>query len=110
VNSSADEVALVPDGVVTTTSTVPAAVVAGLVAAIEVAESTVYEVAGVLPKRTAVAPVNPVPEMVTTVPPVVGPELGERPVTVGGDAVGVPETEGDGLPVPAAFVAVTVQA
>ena len=35
------------------------------------------------PKLTAVAPVNPVPVIVTGVPPVFGPELGLTPVTAG---------------------------
>ena len=63
-------------------STVP--VPAGDVAVIEVAELTVKPVAGVAPKVTAVAPVNPVPVMVTEVPPAVGPAVGEIEVTVGG--------------------------
>ena len=62
-------------------STVP--VPAGDVAVIEVAELTVKPVAGVAPKVTAVAPVNPVPVMLTEVPPAVGPEVGEIRVTVG---------------------------
>ena len=40
------------------------------------------------PKLTALAPVKSVPVMVTAVPPVVGPELGLTPVTVGGADVG----------------------
>jgi hypothetical protein len=47
---------------------------------------TVTLVAGVMPKSTAVAPVKLEPEMVTLVPPAVGPELGEIPVIVGGAA------------------------
>ena len=35
------------------------------------------------PKLTAVAPVKPVPVTVTDVPPVLGPEVGLTPVTVG---------------------------
>ena len=35
------------------------------------------------PKFTAVAPVSPVPVTVTVVPPVLGPEVGLTPVTVG---------------------------
>ena len=62
-------------------STVP--VPAGDVAVIEVAELTVKPVAGVAPKLTAVAPVNPVPVTVTEVPPAVGPAVGEIEVTVG---------------------------
>ena len=62
-------------------STVP--VPAGDVAVIEVPELTVKPVAGVAPKLTAVAPVNPVPVTVTEVPPAVGPAVGEIEVTVG---------------------------
>ena len=77
-NSSADEVALVPSGVVTVTSTVP--VPGGAVAVIEVAESAAM-VAGVEPKSTAVAPDRSVPVMVTLVPPAGGPVAGAIPVT-----------------------------
>ena len=52
-----------PAGVVTVTSTVP--VPAGLSAVIVVALTTVKLVAGVVPKSTAVAPVKPVPVIVT---------------------------------------------
>ena len=51
--------------------------------AICVAELTVKVVAVVAPKIAAVAPVNPVPLMVTVVPPDPGPEVGEIDVTVG---------------------------
>ena len=50
---------------------------------IEVAELTVKEVAEVVPNLTAVAPRNPVPVMVTVVPPVAGPLVGLTAVTVG---------------------------
>ncbi len=40
-------------------------------------------VAAVVPKLTALAPVKPVPVMVTEVPPVLGPELGAEAVTLG---------------------------
>jgi hypothetical protein len=63
-------------------STVPAEL-AGLVAVIEVALFTVYEVAAVLPNITAVAPVKPVPVIVTEVPPATGPAVDEMPVTAG---------------------------
>ena len=56
---------------------------AGDVAVIWVAELTVNPVAGVAPKFTAVAPVRLVPVIVTDVPPVVGPAVGEIDVTVG---------------------------
>jgi hypothetical protein len=81
VNWSAADVADVPPAVVTVTSTVP--VPAGEVAVIEVAELTVKLVALVAPNFTAVAPVNEVPVIVTDVPPVAGPEVGEIDVTVG---------------------------
>ncbi len=71
-----------PAGVVTVTSTVPAP--AGEVAVIWVSELTVNEVAAVAPNATAVAPVNPVPVIVTEVPPACGPLLGLTLVTVGG--------------------------
>src|ERR1019366_6541354 len=81
-NWSAVVVALVPPGVVTVTSTVPTGST-GAAAVIEVSELTMTELAGAEPKVTALAPVRLVPVMVTEVPPVVRPEVGERPVTVG---------------------------
>jgi hypothetical protein len=82
VNWSFALVAEVPPGVVTVTSTVPAAP-AGAVAVIEVALTTVKVEAAVAPNFTAVAPVKLVPVMVTEVPPPVEPEVGLTPVTVG---------------------------
>ena len=58
----------------TVTSTVPAA--GGAVAVMLVALLTVKLVAAVVPNLTALAPVKPVPVIVTEVPPVLGPELG----------------------------------
>jgi hypothetical protein len=81
VNSSVETTGLVPLGVVTVTFTVP--VLEGEVAVICVAELTVKLGAVLMPKATAVAPENPVPVMVTEVPPVVGPVLGLSPVMVG---------------------------
>src|SRR3954452_12352629 len=78
---SAALVALTPKSVVTVTSGAP--VPAGVVAVIFVALLTVMLVARPEPKNTAAGFVKPVPVMVTTVDPVVGPVLGERPVTVG---------------------------
>ena len=69
----------------TVRSTVPAAS-AGEVAVIWVSLSTVKLWAGVLPKSTAVAPVKPMPVIVTVVPPAAGPEDGLTPVTVGASA------------------------
>ncbi len=81
-NSSAVPVALVPLGVMTVTSTVPAAP-AGDVAVTEVGETTEYVVAPVAPKSTALAALKPVPVMVTEVPPATGPAIGLTAVTVG---------------------------
>jgi hypothetical protein len=75
---------LTPPAVVAVTDTVP--VPAGATAVICVAESTVNEVAAVPPKVTAVTHVRAVPVRMTVVPlvpPVVGPEVGERKVMVG---------------------------
>ena len=73
----------VPPGATTVTFTVP--VPAGLTAVIVVGLTTVTSVAGVVPKLTAVAPVKPVPVIVTTVPPAGEPEVGLMPETVGTD-------------------------
>jgi hypothetical protein len=83
VKRSAAVTAEVPDGVVTVMSTVP--VPAGLVTVIRVAESAVI-VPATPPKLTPVAPARPVPVIVTTVPPLVGPFAGEIAVTAGGGA------------------------
>jgi hypothetical protein len=81
---SADEVALVPIGVVTVTSVAVFAVPAGDVTVILVAELTVNGVAVVDPNFTDVAPVKLVPEITTLVPPAATPALGVTAVTVGG--------------------------
>ena len=60
---------------------------AGLTAVIVVPLITTTSVAGVVPKSTAVAPVNPEPVIVTVVPPAVGPLFGLTPVTVGAAVV-----------------------
>lgn len=62
-------------------STVPAP--AGDVAVIDVDELTVKPVAEVAPKTTAVVPENPLPVIVTDVPPVAGPTVGDIELTVG---------------------------
>ncbi len=94
-NWSAADVLLVPPKVVTVTSTgVPGEQLepeahGGEVAVMEVSEFTVKAVAAVVPKSTAVAPVNPVPVIVTAVLPAGGPLAGEIVVTVGtGDGTG----------------------
>ena len=93
-NWSAVVSAEVPALVVTVTSTVPVPV--GLVAVIVVLESNLTRVDAVVPKFTLEPAVNPVPVMVTAVPPATGPLAGAMPVT---------ETEGGGrcvtgMPVP----------
>ncbi len=80
--SSADEVADVPPGVVTVTFTVPA-LSAGLVAVICVAELTVALPLLVAPKTTVAPEMNPVPVIVTDVPPAVDPVFGLTLETVG---------------------------
>ncbi len=83
-NWSAALVALVPLMVVTVIPTTPEP--AGLTAVIEVSDATLKLAAGVTPKATAVAPVNPVPVRVTLVPPESGPTVGMMAVTVGAPA------------------------
>ena len=82
VNWSAALVALVPPTVVTVISTVPA-VEGGDVAVIDPSEFTVNEVAATPPKSTAEAPVNPVPVIVTDVPPFTVPLVVAIADTVG---------------------------
>jgi len=77
-----DRVAFWLSTLVTTTFVTPAAC-AGVVAVIEVPLTTFTAVAAVPPILT-VAPVrNPVPVIVTGVPPAVVPDTGEIPDTVG---------------------------
>ena len=83
VNWAAAEVGDVPAGVTTVTLTTPPAMSAGLTTVIVVSVTTVRPVPGVVPKSTAVAPVKPVPVIVTRVPPAAGPLVGLRPVTEG---------------------------
>lgn len=72
----------VPAAVVTVTTTRPAAW-DGATAVIWRSESTVKLDAGVSPNRTALAPVRPVPPMMTLVPPVTGPPRDRRESTSG---------------------------
>jgi hypothetical protein len=74
-------VALVPPAVVTAISTVPAAP-GGAVAETWFELFTTND-AALPPKLTPVAPVKPVPLIVTVVPPVVGPDVGLTLVTDG---------------------------
>ncbi len=81
---SLEEVAEVPAGVVTVTSTVAAAW-AGATAVMRVSLLT-RKLAGRLPKRTSPASARFVPVICTTVPPPVEPEVVSRLLTVGADA------------------------
>jgi hypothetical protein len=72
----------VPPGVVTRTSTAPAAC-GGVTAVIEVRLVTVKLAAAVPPNVTAITPVKFLPAMMTLVPPAVGPLFGETEATVG---------------------------
>jgi hypothetical protein len=83
VKRSAAEVEEVPAGVVTVTSTVPAAPAGRLKTRMANADSTWNEVAWAAPKLTAVAPLKPLPISTTSAPPVVDPEPAEIPVTTG---------------------------
>lgn len=80
-NWPAAELALMATAVITVTLIVP--VPAGEIAVAWVSLFTVKVAAGALPKLTAVAPVNPAPVIVTLVPPVGGPLLGDIAVTIG---------------------------
>ena len=76
-------VAEVPPAVVTFTSTTPGEP-AGELQVIEVAVLAEQPAeTEAIPNLTSVAPVRLVPVMTTLVPPAVGPETGETPVTVG---------------------------
>ena len=88
VKRSAELVALVPPAVVTVTSTIPAAC-AGETAVTVVLLTFVRLAAVVVPNLTAVVAVNPVPVIVTVVPPVAGPVVGDIEVTIGLVGVGV---------------------
>jgi hypothetical protein len=80
-NRSAEDVALVTPATVTVTSEKPDEF-AGAVTRIEV-ELLEITVAGVPPKLTVAPLAKFIPAMSTTVPPVVGPDAGMMPVTVG---------------------------
>ncbi len=75
-----------PTGACTITSTGPSAW-AGLATVIVVSFTTLNPTPGVPSKVTPVAPVKPLPVMVTGVPPVTGPLAGAREVIAGADLV-----------------------
>jgi len=79
---------------------------AGATAVIDVLEFTVNDVAAVEPNMTAVAPLNPLPVMLTEVPPAVEPESGLTVATVGEG----PEACAGGVKLsPATTVAITIR-
>jgi len=65
-------------------------VCAAVVAVIEVLLLTLTPVAAVPPRRTVAPDWNPVPVIVTAVPPLVGPELGAIELIVGAGGGGAP--------------------
>ncbi len=83
-NWSEADTADVPLGVVTVTSTCPAAW-AGATATIMPEPLTVNEAAATVPKETAVAPEKLLPEIAIDVPPAVEPVLVLRLLTTGVD-------------------------
>jgi len=91
---------------VTTTLTVPAAC-AAVVAVIEVELTTVTLVAAVPPKLTVAPDEKPVPVIVTDVPPLVLPEVGEIEVTVGAGALLVAASKLSKMTLPGAFACTT---
>ncbi len=79
---SAEEVGLVPPGVVTVTSTAPG-LAAGAVAVRWVADWTLTAVAGFEPKSTVAPETKFVPVIVIVFPPASGPAAGLTVLTVG---------------------------
>jgi hypothetical protein len=92
--------------VVTDTGTSPTAP-GGVTTEIDVAEFTVNDTAGEEPNTTAVAPVKPVPVIVTPVPPPADPLAGVTADTTGAGTVGVTDTRALCAPQPTAFRART---
>jgi hypothetical protein len=80
---SASDTADVPAGVTTRTFTGEPAAPEGATAVTCESSTTMNDVAGVNPNNTAVAPVNPVPRIVTDVPPASGPVAGATAATAG---------------------------
>jgi hypothetical protein len=85
------------------------AVPAGVIAVISVSLTTEKLVAAAPPMVTEVAPVKPLPVIVTDVPPVIGPVAGEMPVKIGvGGAAVVGIVVGTGVAVVVGTVVATV--
>src|SRR6266542_670620 len=73
---------LCPPGFVTTTLTEPLAC-AGVTAVTEVLPTTLTDDATAPQKATVAPDANPVPKIVTVVPPSAGPEVREKPLMIG---------------------------
>ena len=84
-----DRLPLWLSGLLTTTFTAPAAW-AAVVAVIDVLLPTTTVFAAIPPRLTVAPNWNPVPVIVTPVPPLVGPEFGAIAVTVGAGFGGEP--------------------
>lgn len=76
-----------PSGLATTRSTLPA-LRAGAVAVIDVALDTATAVAAAVPNDTVAPGRKPAPVIVTTVPPVSGPDVGATDAIDGGGTTG----------------------
>ena len=74
---------LIPPGVETVTATGPAGWLSGSVAVIWVVPTVPVTVPATPPKATVLVELNPVPVIVTEVPPATGPSTGEIEVTAG---------------------------
>lgn len=74
-----------------------------MVAVIDVGLTTVTLVAAVPPKLTVAPAEKPVPVIVTNVPPIAGPEVGEIELTVGAGAVLVATSKLSKMTLPGAF-------
>ena len=96
-------VSLCESVLVTTTLTAPAEC-AAVVAVMEVELTTVTPVADVPPRLTVAPAEKPVPVIVTDVPPLVLPEVGEIELTVGAGAVLSATSKLSKMIVPGAFV------
>ncbi len=72
-----------PTSVTDTLTVLRPVVLAGADAVMVVELTTVTPVAWLAPNATVVGPANPLPVMVTTVPPATGPALGLRALMVG---------------------------
>jgi hypothetical protein len=83
--ADAFQMLLAPTGLMTETSTVPAGF-AGVMTVRRLSLTTISAVPFFSPNWTPVAPVNPDPVMVTTVPPAMGPPEGETPVICGAES------------------------